>query len=174
MKKQLTKGQSIIEVALIFPIVLFLLLGFFDLGRTVIYYSSLSNAVREGTRAGIVNHQYLEDAINGSDLTKAVMVASPICPEIADETIARTEDTLKCIVYRYGFALSESFDPVTDITPVVTPNEDGVYEKITISANYCFEPVTPGILLIVNTTCNGKKGILLSAESTMYVAPTGK
>lgn len=174
MNKQPTRGQSLVEFALIFPLAIFLLLGFFDLGRAIIYYSSLSNAVREGTRAGIVNHTYLEDVATAVDTSKAVMTTSPICPEIADEDLAMTEDTLRCIVYRYGFALSESFDPLTDVVPTVSLNEKAIYEKISITANYCFKPVTPGILLIVNTTCDGEKGILLSAESTMYVAPTGK
>lgn len=168
------RGQSLVEFALIFPLVLFLLLGFFDLGRAIIYYSSLSNAVREGTRAGIVNHVYLEDVATAVDTGKAVMTANPICPEIADEDLAMTEDTLRCIVYRYGFGLSGTFNPVTDVVPTVSLNEDAIYEKITIIANYCFKPVTPGVLLIVNTTCDGDKGILLSAESTMFVAPTGK
>jgi len=174
MKKRTHDGQSLVEFAIIFPVVLFLLLGFFDLGRTVIYYSSLSNAVREGTRAGIVNHQYLEDALTGADVSKAVMLAHPVCPVISDEDVARTEDTLRCIVYRYGIALSNSFDPINDIFPAITLDEEGVYQKVTVTADFCFEPITPGITLIVNTTCNGKKGIVLSAESTMYVAPTGK
>lgn len=174
MTKPPTRGQSLVEFALIFPLVLFLLLGFFDLGRAVIYYSSLSNAVREGTRAGIVNHVYLEDALTAADTSKAVMTANPVCPEIVDEDLARKNDTLRCIVYRYGFALNESLNPITDIIPTVSLNEDAIYEKITIVANYCFKPITPGALLLVNTTCDGEKGILLSAESTMYVAPTGK
>jgi len=174
MTKSPTRGQSLVEFALIFPLVLFLLLGFFDLGRAIIYYSSLSNAVREGTRAGIVNHVYLEDTLTAADIGKAVMTANPICPEIADEDLAMVDDTLRCIVYRYGFALNESFDPITDIIPTVSLNEDAIYEKINIIANYCFKPITPGVLLIVNTTCDGDKGILLSAESTMFVAPTGK
>ena len=47
-------GQTLVEFALIIPLVLMLLLGFLDLGRAIFYYSSLSNAVREGTRQGIV------------------------------------------------------------------------------------------------------------------------
>ena len=55
-------AQSLVEFALIIPLLLLLLLGFFDLGRAIINLSALSNAVREGTRAGIVM-AYDEDAI---------------------------------------------------------------------------------------------------------------
>lgn len=54
LKEQNHPGQSLIEFALLIPLLLFLLLGFFDLGRAWFYRSSLTNAVREGARAGIV------------------------------------------------------------------------------------------------------------------------
>jgi hypothetical protein len=53
-KDQNQPGQTLVEFALLIPLFLFLLLGFFDLGRAWFYRSSLSNAVREGARAGIV------------------------------------------------------------------------------------------------------------------------
>jgi len=36
-------GQSLIEFAFIFPIAIFLIAGFLDLGRAVFYYSSSAN-----------------------------------------------------------------------------------------------------------------------------------
>lgn len=50
-----TRGQSLVEFALIFPVLIVILLGIFDLGRAVFAYSSLTNAAREGARLGIVN-----------------------------------------------------------------------------------------------------------------------
>ena len=48
-------GQSLLEFALVIPLLLFLLTAFIDLGRAVITYSQLSNAAREGTRYAIVH-----------------------------------------------------------------------------------------------------------------------
>jgi Flp pilus assembly protein TadG len=48
------KGQSIVEFAIIFPLLIIMLLVLFDLGRAVLYYSVLENAVREGTRYAMV------------------------------------------------------------------------------------------------------------------------
>lgn len=170
MNKKAIRGQSLVEFALIFPVVLFLLLGFLDIGRAIFYYSSLSNAVREGTRAGIVNRGYIQDVKSGGDLGKAVMTANPVCP-----VVNPTHDTLRCIVYRYGFALASELDPITDITPQVVTDEKNLNSTLKITANYCYVPVTPGIMLIVGTECEtGKKGIILTAQSTMYVAPVGR
>lgn len=49
-----TQAQSILEFALIFPLLFFLIMGFFDLGRAMLYLSTLNTAVREGTRWAIV------------------------------------------------------------------------------------------------------------------------
>ncbi|MEN6579116.1 MAG: TadE/TadG family type IV pilus assembly protein [Anaerolineaceae bacterium] len=49
-----TRGQSIIEFALLFPLLFFMITGLFDLGRAVVYLSALNSAVREGTRWTIV------------------------------------------------------------------------------------------------------------------------
>lgn len=61
------KGQSLVEFALILPVALMLLIGFFDLGRAVFYYSSLTNAVREWTRHAIVDPE-LDEALIRDEL----------------------------------------------------------------------------------------------------------
>ena len=61
-------GQTLVEFAMVLPILLELLLGFFDLGRALFYRSSLTNAVREGARAGIVmpyNEGVLQEIVRG-------------------------------------------------------------------------------------------------------------
>jgi hypothetical protein len=49
-------GQSLIEFALILPLFLAMVLGIFDLGRAIFYYSTIHNAAREGARYGAVSH----------------------------------------------------------------------------------------------------------------------
>lgn len=48
-------GQDLVEYALIFPILFLVLMGIFDLGRVVYYYSALTNVAREGARYGAVH-----------------------------------------------------------------------------------------------------------------------
>lgn len=48
-------GQALVEFALVFPILMLMLLGLFDLGRAVFTYNTITNAAREGARLAIVN-----------------------------------------------------------------------------------------------------------------------
>jgi hypothetical protein len=49
------RGQSLVEFALVLPILLLLLLGILDLGRAVAAYNSVSNAARSAARVAIVD-----------------------------------------------------------------------------------------------------------------------
>ncbi len=142
-------GQTLVEFALILPLLIFLLIGFFDLGRAVFYYSSLSNAVREAARTGIVKEygEYVDDA--------------------------DFEDQITSEVLAYGFGLN-SFT-AEDVTVEVDEFAEGneyFKEYIEVTGKYCYEPITPGIISIINTTCwNGSRGIELSAVSVMRLEP---
>ncbi len=136
-------GQSMIEFALIFPILIFLLLGFLDIGRAIFYYSSLTNAVREATRFAIVNRNAIEDACNNP-----------------------ADNILQDVVLDFAFGLTNTPNPLTkqDINipcPLNNPNQ-----SITIEATYAFIPITPGIAQLIG---NGT-GIDLVAQSTMRIA----
>jgi len=49
------RGQSLVEFALILPILLLLMLGILDLGRAVAAYNSVSNAARSAARVAVVD-----------------------------------------------------------------------------------------------------------------------
>lgn len=49
------RGQSLVEFALVIPIVLLLMLGLFDLGRVVFTNNSLSDGSRHGARTAAVD-----------------------------------------------------------------------------------------------------------------------
>ena len=48
-------GQSLVEFALVFPVLLIMLIAIFDFGRLVFAYNAITNAAREGARVGIIN-----------------------------------------------------------------------------------------------------------------------
>ena len=50
-----TRGQSLVEFALVFPIVVVILLAIFDLGRLVFAYNDIGNAARQGARTAIID-----------------------------------------------------------------------------------------------------------------------
>lgn len=145
-------GQTLIEFALIFPLLMFLLIGFFDLGRAVFYYSSLTNAVREASRTGIVKEygNYVDD----------------------DDF----EDQIAAEVLAFGFGLSSlaAEDISVDVDEIDDSN-DYFKEYIEVTGKFCYEPITPGIISIINTTCwNGSRGIELKAVSVMRLEPGTK
>jgi len=116
-------GQSLLEFALIFPLVFFLITGFLDLGRAVFYYSSLTNAVREGTRYAIVHKDELDAAFDNP-----------------------TNNSLQDKVLEYAFGLSGTPDPLTKDHISVNPEKvDGLFTTVSIEATYPYKPITPGI-----------------------------
>ena len=50
-----SRGQALVEFALVIPLFLLMLVALFDLGRAVFAYNTLTNAAREGARVAIVN-----------------------------------------------------------------------------------------------------------------------
>lgn len=77
-----SEGQALVEFALVIPIFLLVVLGLFDMGRAVFYYSTISNASREAVRLGIV------DQNTPNIRQEAVDVASVVMPiSLADVTV---------------------------------------------------------------------------------------
>ena len=56
MNVQRTTGQSLVEFAITLPLLLLLVMGVFDFGRGIYYYSAIQNAAHEGARYGAVYH----------------------------------------------------------------------------------------------------------------------
>lgn len=54
-RTQRSGGQSLVEFALVLPVLLLLFMLIFDFGRAIFAYSTLSNAAREGARVAIVD-----------------------------------------------------------------------------------------------------------------------
>jgi Flp pilus assembly protein TadG len=50
-----SRGQSMVEFALILPVFVLLLVGILDVGRAVYSYNTINNAAREGARWAIVD-----------------------------------------------------------------------------------------------------------------------
>ena len=49
------RGQALVEFALVFPVLILILLGIFEVGRAVFAYNTIGNAAREGARVAAVN-----------------------------------------------------------------------------------------------------------------------
>jgi Flp pilus assembly protein TadG len=77
-------GQSIVELALMMPVMVLLVLGIVDLGRVFFAYTAVINAAREGARYGAMNptdtagiRTHAEQEAQGTGL--ALVAANPEC-----------------------------------------------------------------------------------------------
>ncbi len=52
--KNIKHGQSLVEFAILLPLLLIIIMFFFDMGRLVFYFTVLNNAARDGARYGAV------------------------------------------------------------------------------------------------------------------------
>jgi Flp pilus assembly protein TadG len=54
-RRERSRGQSLVEFALIFPIIVLLVVGFVEVGRAVWAYNTIANAARQAARVAAVN-----------------------------------------------------------------------------------------------------------------------
>jgi hypothetical protein len=117
-------------------------MGLFEIGRAVLYYAVLNNAVREGTRVAIVQSDC--DLRVGNDCDKAYVDASPVnCPasSIANQaTCNAIEEKL--------FGFPELIDE-TRISKTISHTTNNNAEPIVhIEIEFLFQPIVPGMNLI--------------------------
>ena len=86
-RRDTIRGQSMVEFALILPILMFLLMGFFDLGRVVLAHDALGHAAREAARYAIVHGATA--TVHGGSLTGTCPsgpLPSPLPPGVTAPT----------------------------------------------------------------------------------------
>jgi Flp pilus assembly protein TadG len=135
------RGQSMVEFALVLPVILWLTMGIVDLGRGIFFYNMLSNAAREGARVGIVRTNTLSQMCTQAiERVQAPGVSSSAgCATIADAT-------------------ATSFGTLTVTVHLGKPGDPMHPDRASLS--YSFTPITPLI---------GTASIPITAESDMYV-----
>ncbi|WP_291632501.1 TadE/TadG family type IV pilus assembly protein [Clostridium sp.] len=96
------KGQSLVEFAILLPIILLLLMGILEFGLMLNSYLTINNSAREGARLGIVagSNIEIEELINNSspnlDTANLVVNITPV------EGSRQSGDTLTVeIIYNY-------------------------------------------------------------------------
>jgi hypothetical protein len=143
-----TSGQSLVEFALLLPLFLFLVMGLFEIGRAVLYFSVLNNAVREGTRLAIVQpaDDYL---VGGSNEGNAVTVTCGSAASTANQAICSH-------IQGMLFNLGELQNNTITIQHFDVAEE--YYVRIEITFN--FAPITPGLNLIGSFPINVRSQML--------------
>jgi len=111
--KRNARGQSLVEFALLLPILMLIVVVLVDLGRAVYYYSVVHNAAREGARYGIVHYNLSRDDLIANIITTA---------------------------HDLAIGLDQAELTITPNVPAY-PIESG--DILEVTAEYSFEAVTP-------------------------------
>jgi Flp pilus assembly protein TadG len=75
-RRKPSRGQTLVEFALVIPLFVLLLFGIVDFGRAVLASNSISNAAREGARTAIVNQRVSDIQTRVVDEATGVQLAA--------------------------------------------------------------------------------------------------
>jgi Flp pilus assembly protein TadG len=147
MKNQ--PGQSLIEFALILPVIVLIIFGLFDLGRGVFAANTLAQAARQASRTAIVDQD--------TSRVKAVAIANAPTLGLTTNNISvcfKTDDTTQ------ANCNSPTIDNCPEATRII-----GCLAIVTTTLNYA--PMTPVLSTLFSS-------ILLTSTSVQaieYVCP---
>jgi len=118
-KKRRSRGQGLVEFALILPILLLIVLGLIEFGRAFFIYTVVSNAAREGARYGIV-HPRDPDGVEDAVYSRMVLVPTDtlVLDIYYDDGVARFDDPA-LIVEGQSRVVVEVEAPFSMITPII-------------------------------------------------------
>jgi Flp pilus assembly protein TadG len=96
------KGQSLVEFAILLPLLLLLLMGILEFGLMLNSYLSINNSAREGARLGIVDGSNLEISELITNLSTNLNAENLVVNIIPLEGSRKSGDTLTVeVVYNY-------------------------------------------------------------------------
>lgn len=129
------KAQSLVEFALILPLLLLLIFGLIDTGRLLFQYSMVTNAAREGARYGV--------ATGESDITaNTLRFADCAGIEAAAQGVAFLEG-LDTISIQYDRGPGSAAGSVATSCATLNANNIVNGDRIVVTVTSTFSPVTP-------------------------------
>jgi len=137
------RGQALVEFALVFPLIVLMLFGIFDLGRAVYAYNTIGNAARVGARVAAVNQIQ-----TSPDCNESRPVEDQSNPHWSIKTCAAAS-AVSLGVQTGDVTVSYSAPPSTALTcPQDTPKV-GCVASVTVT--YTYQPMTPVISSLFST-----------------------
>jgi hypothetical protein len=115
-KRSASRGQALVEFALVLPILLILLLGILDFGRAVAAYNSVSNAARSGARVAIVNQDLaaIEAAVESEGISLGDIEVE-FDPDVNNKPACPADDCCPQIGCIVEVRVTSSYVPATPI-----------------------------------------------------------
>jgi hypothetical protein len=141
-----SRGQALVEFALVAPIFFLLLLGIIEAGRFIYHYQVLNDATRAGARYAIIHGA-------GSDCPTGPMPPGRVAPTCYDPA----GNNVRQAVSDAAFGLVPA-GRLTIPNPAYVPGNNARGSQVTVAVSYTYAPLVPIL-----------PPITISAESTLVV-----
>jgi Flp pilus assembly protein TadG len=128
-------GQGLVEFALVFPLIILLLMGIFDLGRAIYAYNTVANAARQGARVAAVNQVVSANTQCDEDRP----VEDPLNPDWSIKACAASS-AIALGIPTTAVTVSYSVPPGTTLT-CGSPLNVGCIANVTVT--YSWRAITP-------------------------------
>lgn len=153
-RPQRRPGQSLVELALLMPLLALLMLGALDLSRVFIAYTRLTNVVREGAFFG---SKYHENTTGVQD--RAYREANGQLGTNDVDIIVNTTTDIRCY---QGLTTTPIAAPTPGDCTAVDASGNAIAhagDSIEVTAHYVFRPFTTQIIRLLPANYQVKKSI---------------
>src|SRR5829696_8032041 len=131
-RSETSRGQAMVEFALVAPVFFLLLFGVIEGGRFIFYYETLNNATREGARYAIV-HGSNSRCPAGPSGPMPPGMAAPGCHDLVGaKVVQRVRDTSFGVL---GNAVV--------VTPTWGPTGNGRNSPVSVAATFTYRTLIP-------------------------------
>ncbi len=142
------KGQSLVELAIILPLLLLILLGIIDFGRVFYSYVTITNASREGARYGALHPGWVDENDNANPNNvkfHVIQEAANTVPILPQEITVITDTNTITVTVQADFQAFffgnlpyiRDFFPETGILPIVARSTFPIAQTLSLN------PATP-------------------------------
>lgn len=155
MKRRKSRGQAMVEFALLSSLLFLLVMGIFDFGRAIAVYINIAEAAHEGARQLVLRSNYNSTPPDG-------VIINATLAKIGGGGMVLTEDP--CLSNP-----TPCTSPSTPTTPNtgfiwITPNRTPGNRQVTVRVTYLFAPMTGMISNLTGTSFVMSAGSSMRAE----------
>ncbi len=132
-----SSGQSLVEFALVLPMLLVLVFGIVEFGNAWRHYQLITNTAREGARVAVlpsstaaIVDSVIDDRLNGSGLDSNQATVTLKILDFGDANYSNSADTVT-IDYPYDFIF---LGPIIDLMCTGIGCGGGAYSTVTLSS----------------------------------------
>jgi hypothetical protein len=163
-----TRGQTLVEFALVFPLFVAMLFGLIDVGRLVYQHSTLSQAAREAARLAAVEASWMGET--PATVPSCGTFGGPVCPANFTELKTHVVTAANRMVAPFGSIVSSRVwiscdDPGSAPTGNWTTDScasNAVKDVVSVRVEMTFAPLTP--------VASGLVGpVVLSGSASMII-----